>query len=98
MPWPWFLVFVSVCPGTRGEHLALSTLYDIHHAACFALVGQDGSVVLALDSTKRAFRKLRVGSVPVEAGEVLLDVFIYKDFAVARVDFVTEFTRVFDEQ
>src|SRR5437588_10491628 len=80
-----------------GLRLALSTLDGVHDARRLLLVGGDGVGVLALDRRERGVRVVRVGLVPVEAGEVLLEPLVFEDAAVARVDFVAQLARVFEE-
>src|SRR5437763_2493596 len=80
-----------------GLTLALSTLDGVHDARGLLLVGGDGRDVLALDRRERGVRVVRVGLVPVEALEVFLEPLVSEDLAMARVDFLPELARVFEE-
>src|SRR3989440_3620723 len=96
IPLPYAL-FPSYVSRHAGLKLALSTLDGVHDARGLLLVGGDGRDVLALDRRERGVCVVRVGLVPVEAGEVFLKPLVSEDLAVARVDFLPELARVFEE-
>ena len=78
--------------------LALSTFYRAHRTYGFLFVSCDDHKISLLNRTQRGIGVIRIGFVPVEAGEILLRPRIFEDLAVTGVNFVAHLAHVFDEQ
>src|SRR5258708_14003446 len=98
LPDTLFSLFGFVGPGTRDLVWALSPLYRGHRCYSFLLVSSDDHDVSFLNYAQRSVTVIRVGLVPVKAGEVFLRPRILEYLAVARVNLVAHLAHVLDKQ
>src|SRR5829696_3763560 len=84
----------SWCVPARGTGVALSTLYGVVDAVGLAFVGENGRRVVSLDGAQGRIRVLRIGLIPIEAGEVVAKHLLLENHAVTRVYLVAQLSRI----
>ena len=83
---------------TRDLRWVLSTLYRTHRRYGALFVRRNCGDVLLFNLAQQRVTKIRIGLVPVEAREILLQPWLLEYLAVPRVDLLAHLARVFDEQ